>query len=478
METLPNWIPHRQVSLGLDLQGGSYILLEVDLDRALAEYTDSLLEEIRGVLREKQIAFTNLSVENGSVAIALRDVAQASAAREAIRTITASSGITEPSIGKILVRPSEAEITARKKQIVDQSVEIVRRRVDETGTKESSIQRQGDRRVIVELPGYDDPQRMKELIGKTAKLTFHLVEEPGTPGTKILDSEEAGGGKYTINRRIIVSGENLTDAQPTYVDGQPVVSFRFDSTGARRFGDATQKNVHRFLAIVLDDKVISAPTIREPILGGSGIISGHFTPQSASDLALLLRAGALPAPLKVLEERTVGPGLGADSIAAGTVACLIGYGLIALLMVIGYGLFGIFANIALLLNLAFTLAIMALLGATLTLPGIAGIVLGLAMAVDANVLIFERMREEVRFGRSPFPAVDNAFQRAYVTILDSNVTTLIAAIILYILGTGAVRGFAVTLAIGIAASMFTAVTVSRFMVVSWLVWRRPAELPL
>lgn len=478
VETLPEWVPHRQVSLGLDLQGGSYLLLEVDLDRAMTEYTDTVLEETRAGLREKQVGVNALAIENAGVSITLRDPAQVSTAKEVVRGIASDASITEPSPGKLVVRPSETAIAARKKQVVDQSVEIVRRRVDETGTKEPSIQRQGDRRIIVELPGYDDPQRMKELLGKTAKLTFHLVEAPGTPGTKLLDSEEANGGKYAVNRRIIVSGENLTDAQPTYADGMPVVSFRFDPTGGRRFGDATQKNVGRLLAIVLDDKVISAPSIREPILGGTGVISGRFTPQTASDLSLLLRAGALPAPLKVLEERTVGPGLGADSIADGTIACLIGYALIALLMIIGYGLFGIFANIALLLNLAFTLAIMALLGATLTLPGIAGLVLGLAMAVDANVLIFERMREEMRFGRSPFPAVDNAFQRAYVTILDSNITTLIAAVMLYLFGTGAVRGFAVTLAIGIMISMFTAVTVTRLMVVSWLSWRRPAELPL
>ncbi len=305
------------------------------------------------------------------------------------------------------------------------------------------------------------------------------------PGTELLpaDKELEPDGRprqYLVQRRVSVSGDRLTDAQPNTNNqtGEWVVSFKFDGVGARQFGQITRDNVGRPFAVVLDGKVITAPVIREPILGGSGQISGSFNAQSASDLAVLLRAGALPAPLTVLEERTVGPDLGSDSIAAGTLACIIGYVLIFTLMIVGYGLFGVIANVALILNLAFTLSIMAAIGATLTLPGIAGMVLGLAMAVDANVLTYERMREESAAGRSPFPAIDNAFNRAFITIFDSNLTTLIAALMLYLFGQGPVRGFAVTLSIGIICSMFTAVTVTRLLIVGYLIWRRPKELPV
>jgi protein-export membrane protein SecD len=283
---------------------------------------------------------------------------------------------------------------------------------------------------------------------------------------------------YVVKRRVMVSGDTLTDAQPTFQDNQPVVSFKFDSTGARRFGDATKENVGKPFAIVLDNKVISAPVIREPILGGSGIISGSFTVQSATDLALLLRAGALPAPLTFLEERTVGPGLGADSIHAGTTACFIGVALVVVFMVLFYGLFGIFADIALFFNLAIMLAALSLLGATLTLPGIAGIVLTVGIAVDSNVLIYERIREEVRAGRSPINAIDAGFTRALATILDSNITTFIAAAVLFYIGTGPVRGFAVTLGIGIITTVFTAFTVTRLIVATWVRWRRPQHVPI
>jgi preprotein translocase subunit SecD len=276
----------------------------------------------------------------------------------------------------------------------------------------------------------------------------------------------------------MVSGENLVDAQATFQDNQPVVSFRFDSVGARRFGDATRDNVGRRFAIVLDNKVISAPVIREPILGGSGIISGSFSVESAQDLALLLRAGALPAPLNILEERTVGPGLGADSIKAGGIACLIGAILVMGFMIAAYGLFGMFANLALIVNVLLIISAMSILQATLTLPGIAGIVLTMGMAVDANVLIYERIREETRNGRGPVMAIDAGFRRAFGTILDSNLTTVIAAALLFQFGTGPVRGFAVTLTIGIMASMFTAIMLTRLMVVTWLRRRRPATVPL
>jgi preprotein translocase subunit SecD len=328
---------------------------------------------------------------------------------------------------------------------------------------------------------------VKRLLGQTAKLSFRFVDETVGPqdlaqgrvpaGIEVLPNADRGG-LIAVQRRVMVSGDTLVDSQPSFQNGQPVVSFRFDSIGARRFADATRDNVGRAFAIVLDDRVISAPVIREPILGGSGVISGSFTTQAASDLALLLRAGALPAPLTVLEERTVGPGLGADSIAAGEIASIAGLGLVVVLMVVGYGLFGVFAIIALLINMVFIFAFMSLLQATLTLPGIAGIVLSIGMAVDANVLIYERMREEMRAGRSVMAIIDAGYSRAMSAIVDSNITSLIACLLLYAFGTGPVRGFAVTLGVGITASMFTAIMVTRLMIVTWMRRTRPKAVPI
>ncbi|MGE3623566.1 MAG: protein translocase subunit SecD, partial [Bdellovibrionales bacterium] len=341
-------------------------------------------------------------------------------------------------------------------------------------------------RIIVELPGVDDPERIKNLIGQTAKLTFRLVDETATsnpagslpPGTERLPSTEDGGRSYVVQKRVMVSGDTLIDAQPSFQDGQPVVSFRFDSAGGRRFGEATRANVGHLFAIVLDNKIISAPVIREPILGGSGVISGHFTTQSAQDLALLLRAGALPAPIKILEQRTVGPGLGTDSIKAGAMASVIGLGLVMTFFVITYGLFGIFANIALLFNIAIIFTALSMLQATLTLPGIAGIVLTIGTALDANILIYERIREETRLGRSPIAAIDAGYSRALSAIIDANVTTLIAAVLLYMFGSGPVKGFAVTLSIGILASIFSALMTARLFVVWWLRATKPKEIPI
>ncbi|MFQ5985423.1 MAG: protein translocase subunit SecD, partial [Alphaproteobacteria bacterium] len=376
---------------------------------------------------------------------------------------------------------------------VEQSIEIVRRRIDETGTREPTIQRQGEDRILVQLPGVDDPDRIKGLLGKTAKLQFRLVDV-GTsvadalqgrlpPGSELLEADDevdaAGRPRlYVVRKRVIVGGDRLVDAQPTIQTNLPVVSFSFDRVGARKFGAATTENVGRPLAIVLDNKVISAPVIREPITGGAGIITGNFTVQETTDLALLLRAGALPAPLTILEERSVGPSLGADSIRAGKFAAILGLVLVVAFMTTGYGLFGLAANVALILNIVIIGGVLSLLQATLTLPGIAGIVLTIGMAVDANVLIFERVREEVANGRTPFSAVDAGYRRALTTIIDSNVTTFIAAILLFGLGSGPVKGFGVTLAIGIATSMFTAVMVTRMVIVLWLHRRRPRLLPI
>lgn len=488
-EGLPEWMPRDQINLGLDLQGGSYLLLEVDAETIVEDQLNNLLDEVRMQMRGQQIGYHNLGVENDTVTFALRDPDRAGDVRALVREINDEIQIDIGGNGEVRLSYSDSYQQERIINAVEQSIEIVRRRIDETGVREPTIQRQGDQRIIVQLPGVSDPEHMKELLGQTARLTFRFVDEDVDPrgsippGSQVLPADETGPDgeplrDYVVRQRVMVSGENLTNAQPTFQDGQPVVSFTFDSVGAQRFAQATRDNVGRAFAIVLDDRVISAPVIREPILGGSGVISGNFTVDEVQDLALLLRAGALPAPLTILEERSVGPGLGADSVAAGQNASIVA--LIAVMIGMGviYGLFGMMACIALVTNLVLILAALSGLGATLTLPGIAGIVLTLGMAVDANVLIFERIREEARNYRGPFSAVDAGYRRAITTILDANITTLIAAMILFYFGTGPIRGFAVTLAIGLATSMFTAIMVTRLMVAGWLKRRRPQELPI
>jgi preprotein translocase subunit SecD len=485
-DALPDWGPSQQINLGLDLRGGSHLLLEVGFEEVLADRMEAMEDAIRLALRKADIGYVGLGVNAGKVVFSVRDPADTNRVRDIVRELEGGLEIAEAD-GQFTIGFTEQEIEERKRAVVDQSIEIVRRRIDETGTKEPTIQRQGEDRILLQLPGVDDPERIKDLLGQTAVLTFHLVDNtalPGgrtPPGSEVLEGEPGPDGtpqEYVVQKRVVVSGENLVDAQPSFQDGQPVVSFRFDTVGGKRFGDATSKNVGRYLAIVLDEKVISAPVIRTAILGGSGIISGSFTVQETQDLALLLRAGALPAPLHILEERTVGPGLGADSIAAGKIASIIGLVLVVIFMVAAYGRFGVMANIALVFNLALLVAVLSVLQATLTLPGIAGVVLTIGMAVDANVLIFERIREEIAAGRTPISAVDAGYRRALTTIVDSNLTTLIAAVILYAAGTGPVRGFAVTLSIGIVTSMFTAIMVTRLMVVTWLRRTRPVALAI
>jgi preprotein translocase subunit SecD len=367
---------------------------------------------------------------------------------------------------------------------------MVRRRIDEVGTREPTIQRQGAARILVQVPGEKNPDAIKRLLGQTAKLNFHLVDlDTSVPqalsgnlpaGSMLLEgAEDEGGGQVVVRKRVEVSGENLVNAQPTYQQNEPVVSFTFDNVGARKFGNVTRDHVNELLAIVLDDRVISSPRINEPILGGNGIISGSFTVESANELAILLRAGALPAPLTVVEERTVGPDLGADSIAAGKWAGVIGLIAVMVFMALYYGpIFGLAADIALAVNLILIAALLSMLQATLTLPGIAGIVLTIGMAVDANVLVFERIREEARVGKSPIAAVDTGYREAMRTIIDANVTTLIAAVLLYAFGSGPVRGFAVTLGCGIITSMFTAIMLTRLLISTWLRRSRPAMLPV
>lgn len=486
---VPAFLPHQAVNLGLDLRGGSYLLLEVATDVFIKEKTESLLDSVRKELRDKKIGYANLSAEGQTVSFKLTSPDAASAAKTALHDMDRDVTLSTQNEDEISLTYPEAVITAKKRAAIDQSIEIVRRRIDETGTREPSIQRQGENRILVQLPGVDDPQRIKKLLGTTAKLSFRFVDEMASregpmmgrnlpPGTEKLPLAEAEGQFLIIQKRVIVSGDKLIDAQPSFSNNQPVVNFRFDTIGGKQFGEATRTNVGRLFAIVLDNKIISAPMINEPILGGSGMISGHFTTQSAQDLALLLRAGALPAPIKVLEERTVGPGLGADSIKAGAIACIVGLTLAMLFVLLTYGLFGIFANIALLFNIALIFGILSILQATLTLPGIAGIVLTIGTALDANVLVFERIREEIRLGRTPLSAIDSGYSRALSAIVDANMTTAIAALLLFIFGTGPVKGFAVTLGIGIATSMFSAIMITRLIVVVWTRKTKPKVIPI
>ncbi len=482
-------LPHKTVNLGLDLRGGSYLLLEVATDVFMDEKMQGIVDMTRTELRKEKIGYTDLGLSEGAVHFKLTDASLDSKAKGILSDMDRDLDIKITN-GEFTLRYPDVKIAEKKRSALDQSIEVVRRRIDETGTREPSIQREGDNRILVQLPGVDDPQRIKALLGQTAKLTFRLVDESASsdntltvlpPGTERLPSAETQGVSFVVQKRIMVSGDTLEDAQPSFSsqDGEAVVSFRFNSQGGKRFGEATRQNVGKLFAIVLDNKVISAPVIREPILGGSGVISGRFTTQSANDLALLLRAGALPAPIKVLEERTVGPGLGTDSINAGTTASLIGLALVMSFMLLTYGgIFGLFANIALLFNMILIFAALSTLQATLTLPGIAGIVLTIGMAVDSNVLVFERIREELRLGRSPLSSVDAGYSRALPAIIDANLTTLIAAILMFIFGSGPVKGFAVTLSIGIITSIFSAIMVTRLIVVGWLRWKKPREIPI
>ena len=500
--SLPSWAPSRPMTLGLDLRGGSHILLQIDRQELIDERLVSARDDVRRLLRDERVGYTGLSTSDRSVQVRIRDAGEVEAAREVLQELTqpVNSGVfgagtvrefefSEPEPGLLRLTLTEGGINYRLSTALSQSIEVVSRRVNELGTTEPVIQRQGDDRILVQVPGLDDPERLKEILGTTARLTFQMVDQSmpvqeaieGRPpiGTSIMYSTDNPPVPYLIEDRVIVSGENLVDAQTSFdqLTNEPVVTFRFDTRGASRFGQATQENVGRLFAIILDDEVISAPQIREPILGGTGQISGSFTVQSANDLAVLLRAGALPATLTIVEERTVGPGLGADSIEAGKIASVIGAVLVVLFMVAVYGLLGVFAVVALTANVCMIIAVLSGLGATLTLPGIAGIVLTIGMAVDSNVLVFERIREERAGGRSLIQAVDGGFSKALSTIVDANVTTLIAAVILFYIGTGPVRGFAVTLAIGIITTVFSAYTLTRWMVAEWVRRRRPKELP-
>jgi protein-export membrane protein SecD len=510
LDAMPDWLPKRQIVLGLDLQGGAYLLYQVDREDYEEKRLRSLVGEIRQALRqEPRIGYTGLGIVDGGVQVRIRDQSQVEMARERLEPLenplsstlfnqgaVNEFGLDADGDGLLRFTFTDAGIEARIRSIVQQSIEVIRRRVDELGTTEPNIQREGSDRILVEAPGLDDPERLKALVGQTAQLTFHLVDTSVSaeqaeatrppPGMMLLyeqeDPNNPGGYRqpYEVEEAPLLTGEDLDDAQTAFDQqtNEPIVNFRLSTSGGRRFGQVTAQNVGRPFAIVLDDEVISAPVIREAIPGGAGQISGSFSVETANDLAILLRAGALPARLTIVEERTVGPGLGQDSIDAGQIAAVVAAVLVAASMLAVYGLLGVFAITALAVNIILIFALLSLLGATLTLPGIAGIILTMGMAVDANVLIYERIREEGRAGRSAINAIDAGFSRALNTILDANITTMIAAVILFQLGSGPIRGFAVTLAIGIITTVFTAFTFTRFLVALWVRQRRPSAVPI
>ncbi|MTV12916.1 MULTISPECIES: protein translocase subunit SecD [Bradyrhizobium] len=501
VKTWPAWAQRRLV-LGLDLQGGSYLLLEVDSNYVKKEKLDQIRDDVRKVLREAKIGYTGLNTRNDAVEVRISKEGDQATALSKLRELSqplggllGSSGqrsleVADAGGGLIRLTVPQAAITERIRQTIEQSIQIVERRVNELGTVEPVIQRQGTDRILVQVPGLQDPTRLKELLGKTAKMEFRMVDTSVSPDqaqqgrlppdSELLMSASPPPVPYVVKKQVLVSGGELSDAQPGFDQrtGEAIVSFKFNTSGARKFAQATAENVGQPFAIVLDNKVISAPVIREPITGGQGQISGSFTVQSANDLAILMRAGALPAPLTVIEERTVGPGLGQDSIEKGELAAYVGSILVIVFMLITYRLFGVFANIAVAINVAMIFGLLSLLNATLTLPGIAGIVLTVGIAVDSNVLIYERIREELRGGRNAISAIDAGFKRALATILDSNITTFIAAAVLFYIGTGPVRGFAVTLGIGIITTVFTAFTLTRLIVAGWVRWKRPQTVPI
>ena len=485
-----NYFLSKNINLGLDLQGGSYLLLEVDTKPLVNQRLQEKVIKLRDYFKKENIKYKKLNYTEEKIKVTLED---SDIKKFEEYFINKDNDINffydqyrsyemeyfiENNI--FFIEYSKFGLIEINNSAIDQSLEIVRRRIDEVGTKEPTIVRRGNNRILIELPGLDDPARIKKLLGKTAKLTFRLVSEEDTEFSSELIPFENTDEKINVNKRIVVSGDNLLNAIPKLDNqtNQAVVSFTFDRVGAKKFGRATTDNVGKRLAIILDDKVVSAPQIQEPILGGNGQISGNFTFQSASDLALLLRSGALPAPLNIIEERTVGPDLGEDSIKAGAFSLLIGFLLVIAYMIYKYRLFGIIADLALVINLILLIGVLSVLEATLTLPGIAGIILTVGMAVDANVLIFERIKEEKKNENSNIHAFDMGYKKAQSAILDANITTLISAIILFFLGSGPVKGFAVTIGIGIITTLFSAYFFARHLTSYYVLRNKEKEISI
>jgi len=473
---LPSFMPNKTVKLGLDLQGGAHLLLQIDEKSVMKEFYDGLGDTVRGTLRSEKIKYKKILSDDNKLSVTINDASQLENARKLTSSIVKDLDVV---VNKNIITYELTGIGIDNKllDIVEQTIEVIRRRVDGTGTQEPLIQRQGNNRIVVQLPGVANPDEIKSLLGRTASLSFHLEDSTGLTSSSTIKTIDEDGNTLILKRRAYLTGKNLLDAQPSYNNNLPVVSFRFDSSGARKFGRLTSLNVGKRIVIMLDGKVISSPVVNEPILGGSGVISGKFSIEEVNELSILLRAGALPAPLSVVEERTVGPGLGADSIASGKMASILGLLFVVLFMIFAYRSFGFYANIALAINMVLILSVLTILQVTLTLPGIAGIVLTIGMAVDANVLIFERIREEYNDGAKLDIALEKGFKSAFTTILDANITGLIAGILLYIFGTGPIQGFAITLSIGIVTSMFSAIMITRWILISWVIRKNPTELP-
>ena len=468
-----NLILNKKINLGLDLQGGSYLLLEINSDTLVQEKIQTKVIPLKKILRDNNLNYSEFKIDKKSLSFKINDFDKFE-----LIFFSKKNNLVNPYIdnlrsfeldfkrlkdNKIEIFFSKFGLLTINNSALKQSIEIVRRRIDDVGTKEPTILQRGEKRILVELPGLKDPERIKNLLGKTAKLNFRLVNENSEFGVDELVSEN--GENLKVSKRIVMSGENLIDAQPSIKNqnNEPTVSFTLDRLGAQKFGRATTDNVGKRLAIVLDNNIISAPNINEPITSGNGMISGNFTFQEATDLALLLRSGALPTPLNIVEERTVGPDLGEDSIKSGIISLIVGFCLVILFMIFKYKLFGLVANTALIANLLMLVGVLTILEATLTLPGIAGIILTVGMAVDANVLIFERIKEELKTEKSIIHAFDTGYTKAKITVLDANITTLIAAIILFAFGSGPVKGFAITLGIGIITTLFTAYFLARHL---------------
>ncbi|WP_299657190.1 protein translocase subunit SecD [uncultured Tateyamaria sp.] len=494
----PEWMPSSLVNLGLDLRGGAHLLAEVQVEDVYASRMEASWPEIRDILRPERATIGTIRLQPSApdeLRVRIGEPAGMQRALQVVRTLAQPvQTLTGVGANDIVVRAdgtdvivvslSDEEKLASDERTVQQSLEIVRRRIDEVGTREPTIQRQGSQRILIQVPGIGSAAELKEIIGTTAQLTFNPVvnrtsDENAAPGigNKLVPSLDEPGLFYVIESAPVVTGEDLVDAQPSFdQNGSPAVSFRFNTTGARRFGDYTAENIGSPFAIVLDDEVVSAPVIQSHIPGGSGIITGNFNVEESTNLSVLLRAGALPAELTFLEERTIGPELGQDSIDAGKVATMVAFAAVLVFMGLSYGLFGLFANIALIINIGLIFGLLSMIGATLTLPGIAGIVLTVGMAVDANVLVFERIREELKSSRGPARAIELGYEKALSAILDANITTFITAVILFAMGSGPVRGFAITLGLGILTSVFTAIFVTRLMVVMWFERRRPKTI--
>jgi preprotein translocase subunit SecD len=486
-ENSNNWFFDNKINLGLDLQGGSYLLLEVQTEVLMQEELNNISDSIQFIARGLQTNIINIISEEDEIQLRFSNNDKLEEIREKFKNNYRNVNVTiKNNTMKIVIN----EIFKKniKESAIKQSLEIVRKRIDESGTKEPLIQRSGSERILLQLPGIKDPERIKELLGTTAKLTFHMVDDEDTislkanraPFGKIIVADFYNSEiKYLVEKKSRVGGENLVDAKASF-DPQEghAVSFRFDTTGAQKFGKATSENVGKRFAVILDGVVITAPVINTAITGGSGIITGNFTSQEAADLSVLLRAGALPAPLSIIEERSVGPGLGADSIASGKIAAIIGMICVCIFMILIYGVFGLLANLSLIANLFIIVSLLGTIGATLTLPGIAGIVLTIGMAVDANVLVFERIKEEANKKTRALEAVKNGFDKALSTILDANITTLIAALLLFVFGSGPIKGFSITLSLGVLASMFTAIMFTNFLIYFWFNFSKKKEINL